>query len=33
MFDDLNNYILSNGLTLKNNLSFSGWQEDAIYSK
>jgi hypothetical protein len=33
MFDELNNYILSNGFTLKNNLSLNGWQDDAIYSK
>lgn len=33
MFDELNNYILSNDFLLINNLSLKGWQEDAIYEK
>ena len=33
MFDELNNYILSNEFIIKNNLSFTGWQEDIIYEK
>lgn len=33
MFDELNNYILSNDFVLKNTLSFTGWQEDIIYEK
>ena len=31
MFDELNNYVLSNGFVIKNILSFHGWQEDVIY--
>jgi hypothetical protein len=31
MFNELNNYILSNNFIIKNNLSLNGWQEDAIY--
>ena len=33
MFDELNNYILSNDFIIKNNLSLQNWQEDAIYQK
>lgn len=33
MFDELNNYILSNEFIIKNNLSLKGWQEDVIYEK
>uniref|UniRef100_A0A6C0HLL0 Methyltransferase FkbM domain-containing protein n=1 Tax=viral metagenome TaxID=1070528 RepID=A0A6C0HLL0_9ZZZZ len=35
MFDELNNYILSAGFIIKNelSLSLSGWQEDVIYEK
>jgi FkbM family methyltransferase len=33
MFEELNNYILSNNFIIKNNLSLTGWQEDAIYEK
>lgn len=33
MFNELHNYILSNNFFLKNNLTMSGWQEDAIYIK
>jgi FkbM family methyltransferase len=33
MFDELNDYILSNGFIIKNNLSLKGWQEDVIYEK
>lgn len=33
MFDELNNYILSNDFIIKNNLSFQNWQEDIIYEK
>jgi hypothetical protein len=33
MFDELNNYILSKDFTIKNKLSFKGWQEDVIYEK
>lgn len=33
MFYELNNYILSNDFVIKNNLSFTGWQEDVIYEK
>jgi len=31
MFDELNNFMLTNNFVIKNNLSLSGWQEDAIY--
>jgi hypothetical protein len=33
MFDELNNYILSNNFVIKNKLSLQGWQEDVIYEK
>lgn len=33
MFYELNEYILSNGFTIKNGLTFEGWQEDVIYEK
>jgi FkbM family methyltransferase len=33
MFEELNNYILSNEFSLMNNLTLQGWQEDAIYKK
>ena len=33
MFDELNNYILSNDFIIKNNLKLQGWQEDVIYIK
>lgn len=33
MFDELNNYILSNEFSLMNNLTLQGWQEDAFYKK
>jgi len=33
MYDELNNFITSNNFILKNKLSMSGWQEDAIYYK
>jgi FkbM family methyltransferase len=33
MFNELNNYILSNEFIIKNNLSLTGWQEDIIYEK
>ena len=33
MFHELNNFILSNGFIIKNNLSLHGWQEDVIYEK
>ena len=33
MFDELNNYILSNDFIIKNNLKLQGWQEDVIYKK
>lgn len=33
MFDELNNFIISNGFILRNNLSMGGWQEDALYEK
>lgn len=33
MFEELNNYILSYGFNIVNNLSFQGWQEDVIYEK
>jgi FkbM family methyltransferase len=31
LFNELNTYILSYGFSIKNKLSLSGWQEDAIY--
>lgn len=31
MFDELNNFILSNNFSIINNLTLQGWQEDAIY--
>ena len=31
MFDELNDFMLSNNFVIKNNLSLNGWQEDAIY--
>lgn len=31
MYDELNNYILSNNFTAINNLTFNCWQEDVIY--
>ena len=33
MFEELNNFIISNNFILKNKLSMTGWQEDAIYQK
>ena len=33
MFDELNNYILSNNFVIKNKLSLQGWQEYVIYEK
>ena len=33
MYDELNNFILSNDFVIKNNLSLEGWQEDVIYEK
>jgi FkbM family methyltransferase len=33
MFDELNNYILSNDFVIKNNFFLTGWQEDVIYEK
>lgn len=33
MFEELNNYILSNDFVIKNKLSLQGWQEDVIYEK
>ena len=33
MFNELNNFILSNNFIIKNKLSLSGWQEDVIYAK
>ena len=33
MFEELNNYILSNNFVIKNTLSLKGWQEDVIYEK
>jgi FkbM family methyltransferase len=33
MFEELNNYILSNNFFIKNTLSLQGWQEDVIYEK
>jgi FkbM family methyltransferase len=33
MFDELNNYILSNDFIIKNKLSLQNWQEDVIYEK
>jgi len=33
MFDEINNYILSNEFVIKNILSLRGWQEDVIYEK
>jgi FkbM family methyltransferase len=31
MFNELNNFLVSNNFILKNKLSFTGWQEDALY--
>ena len=33
MYNDLNNFILSNNFVVKNNIKMSGWQEDIIYEK
>lgn len=33
MFNELNNYILSNNLSILNNLSLMGWQEDIMYER
>lgn len=33
LFNELNSFILSKGFTIKNKLSLSGFQEDAIYTK
>jgi hypothetical protein len=33
MFEELNNYILSNEFSIMNNLTLQGWQEDVIYKK
>ena len=33
MFNELNNFILSNDFIIKNKLSLTGWQEDVIYEK
>jgi FkbM family methyltransferase len=33
MFNELNNFILSNDFSIINNLTLRGWQEDAIYKK
>jgi FkbM family methyltransferase len=33
MFNELNDYILSNGFVIKNKLTLTGWQEDVIYEK
>jgi FkbM family methyltransferase len=33
MYKELNDFILSNDFIIKNNLSMTGWQEDAIYQK
>lgn len=33
MYSELNNYILTNGFTIKNSLSLNGWQEDIIYKR
>jgi FkbM family methyltransferase len=33
MYNELNNYVLSNGFVIKNKLSLNGWQEDVIYEK
>lgn len=33
MFNELHNFIISNGFLIKNQLSLGGWQEDAIYQK
>ena len=33
MFEELNNFIISNEFIIKNKLSFIGWQEDIIYEK
>lgn len=33
MFNELNNFILSKGFSVANNISMNGWQEDIIYSK
>jgi len=33
MFEQLNNFILSNNFSIVNNISYSGWQEDIIYKR
>lgn len=33
LFTHLHDFMIKNGFKLQNNLSFRGWQEDAIYSK
>ena len=33
MFRELHDFIISNGFHIQNNLSFRGWQEDAVYKK
>lgn len=33
LFNELNDFMIANNFLLKNNLSISGWQEDAIYTK
>ena len=33
MYNELNNFILSNDFSILNNLSFEGWQENVIYKK
>ena len=33
MYNELNDFIISNGFTIKNKLQLKGWQEDIIYKK